>query len=52
MFRMYGNIISSWDKEEGGGVAIYTNEFSPIFFFPPVSLVLPSGERRPTLGTA
>lgn len=33
MFRVYGNIISSWDKEEGGGVAIYTNEFSPGFFF-------------------
>lgn len=28
MFRMYGNLISSWDKW-GRVLSFYTNEFSP-----------------------
>lgn len=28
MFRMYGNIICPWDKEEGV-VSFYMNEISP-----------------------
>lgn len=44
MFKMYGNILSSWDKEEGDTVVIYEGVFP--WLFSPVILPPPSGEMR------
>lgn len=44
MFKMYGNILSSWDKEEGDGVVIY--EGIPSWLFSPGILLPPSREMR------
>lgn len=47
MFKMYANILSSRDKEEGDGVVTEEGAFFPLLF-PPVILLPPSGDMRQT----